>query len=212
MRTYTFLISIVTHVLAVCAIVIATVTATDTLPDVRRAVDFIVITAPEIQPPPPPIHRRPAATVPVTASIPLTAPEGFHPEPVMEPAPADLSMEGIIVHDVGGLPPPAIEPPPPAPAVRPIRPGGQIQPPQRISSVPPVYPPLAKAAQVQGTVILEATIADDGRVTDVRVLRSIQLLDAAAIEAVRQWRFTPTLLNGTPVPVVMTVTVTFNLR
>ena len=57
-----------------------------------------------------------------------------------------------------------------------------------------------------------ATIGPDGRVQDVRVLRSIPLLDAAAIEAVKQWQYTPTLLNGVPVPVIMTVTVNFTLR
>ena len=61
-------------------------------------------------------------------------------------------------------------------------------------------------------VILEAVIGEDGRVRNVRVLRSIQLLDGAAVDAVRQWVFTPTLLNGQPVPVVMTVTVAFELQ
>jgi protein TonB len=65
---------------------------------------------------------------------------------------------------------------------------------------------------VEGLVILEAVIAEDGSVRDIRVLRSVQLLDAAAVEAVREWRFTPTLLNGQPVPVVMTITVAFTLR
>jgi protein TonB len=55
-------------------------------------------------------------------------------------------------------------------------------------------------------------IAEDGSVRDVRVLRSVPLLDSAAMEAVRQWRFSPTLLNGQPVPVVMTVSVAFRLR
>jgi len=64
---------------------------------------------------------------------------------------------------------------------------------------------------VQGFVILEAVISEDGAVRSLRVLRSQPLLDAAAVEAVRQWRFTPTLLNGQPVPVVMTVTVNFRL-
>ena len=76
----------------------------------------------------------------------------------------------------------------------------------------PVYPAIARAAHLEGVVILEAVIREDGRVRDVRVLRSIPLLDAAAVEAVRQWRFTPTLLNGEPVPVVMTITVAFRLR
>ena len=62
-----------------------------------------------------------------------------------------------------------------------------------------------------GVVILEATIDGEGSVRDVRVLRSKPLLDQAAVDAVRQWRFTPTLLNDHPVPVLMTVTVSFAL-
>jgi protein TonB len=65
---------------------------------------------------------------------------------------------------------------------------------------------------VQGVVILEAVIDETGRVTNVRVLRSIPLLDQAATQAVRQWQFAPTLLNGEPVPIVMTVTVSFELK
>jgi protein TonB len=90
--------------------------------------------------------------------------------------------------------------------------GGDIKPPRKVVDVAPVYPPLARAARVEGIVILEAVIAEDGSVRDVRVLRPQALLDEAAIEAVRQWRFTPTLLNGQPVPVVMTITVAFKLR
>ena len=84
--------------------------------------------------------------------------------------------------------------------------------PRRSRTVPPTYPPIAQSARVQGVVILEATIGPDGHVQDVRVLRSIPLLDAAAIEAVKQWVYTPTLLNDVPVPVIMTVTVNFTLR
>jgi protein TonB len=76
----------------------------------------------------------------------------------------------------------------------------------------PRYPAIAQASRVEGVVILEAVIAEDGSVQDVRVLRSRPLLDDAAVEAVRQWRFTPTLLGGQPVPVVMTVTVSFTLN
>ena len=93
-----------------------------------------------------------------------------------------------------------------------MRVGGTITRPERVRDVQPVYPPLALRAGVGGTVILEAVIGPDGTVQDLRVLRSIPLLDGAAIDAVRQWLFTPTLLNGEPVPVVMTVTVTFRLR
>ena len=68
------------------------------------------------------------------------------------------------------------------------------------------------AAGARGIVILEATIARDGTVKDARVLRSVPLLDEAALTAVRQWVFTPTLLNGVPVEVIMTVTVNFVSR
>jgi len=96
-------------------------------------------------------------------------------------------------------------------AGQPVRVGEQIRAPTQIKKVQPNYPEIAMAARVQGIVILEATIGTDGRVTDAKVLRSIPLLDQAAIDAVRQWEYTPTLLNGVAVPVVMTVTQTFNL-
>ncbi len=82
----------------------------------------------------------------------------------------------------------------------------------RIVHVAPEYPAIARASRTSGVVILEALIAEDGRVRDVRVLRSVPLLDDAATRAVLQWQFTPTLLNGEAVPVVMTVTVSFTLN
>ena len=84
--------------------------------------------------------------------------------------------------------------------------------PRKLNHVPPVYPPIARAARREGTVILEATIAADGRVTNVRVLQSSPLFDEAAIDAVRQWRYTTPTLNGVPVAVTMTVVVRFGLR
>jgi TonB family protein len=93
-----------------------------------------------------------------------------------------------------------------------IRVGGNIRTPVKIKDVRPVYPPEAQAARVTGVVILEARIGEDGSVDDARVLRSIPLLDQAAVDAVMQWRFRPTLLNGKPVPVIMTVTVNFTLQ
>ena len=78
--------------------------------------------------------------------------------------------------------------------------------------VSPPYPEEAKAQGIQGVVILEARIKADGTVSRTRILRSIPALDDAAEEAVSQWQFTPTLLNGQPSPVVMTVTVNFTLQ
>ena len=93
-----------------------------------------------------------------------------------------------------------------------VRVGGKIRPPTKIKNVTPVYPAAAKSAKVAGMVIIEATIGGNGKVIDAKVLRSVPMLDEAALEAVRQWEFTPTLLNGAPVPVVMTVTVNFKLQ
>ena len=82
----------------------------------------------------------------------------------------------------------------------------------KVRNVYPVYPADAQEAKVQGVVIIEARIERDGTVSRARVLKSIPELDDAAVEAVRQWEFTPTLLNGAPVPVMMTVTVNFTLQ
>jgi protein TonB len=83
--------------------------------------------------------------------------------------------------------------------------------PRRVNYESIVYPPIAHAARVQGTVMIEAHVEPDGHVSDARVLRSIPLLDAAARDAVTRWLFTPTLVNGKPVPVVVTTSLQFTL-
>ena len=133
-------------------------------------------------------------------------------------------VEPTMTQDTSFRPPP---PPPPPGVIRgavtggaaasaaggpqPVRVGGNVRQPTQLRRVSPIYPQDAQAARVQGVVILEAVIGVDGRVDDARILRSIPLLDQAAIDAVRQWEYTPTLLNGAPVPVIMTVTVQFTL-
>jgi protein TonB len=93
-----------------------------------------------------------------------------------------------------------------------IRVGGDIRPPAKLVHVAPVYPDQARAERIEGTVIVEALIGTDGRVIDVHVLRSVHpLLDASAVEAVSQWEYTPTLLNGEPVELIMSITVPFAL-
>ncbi|HXT68403.1 MAG TPA: TonB family protein [Vicinamibacterales bacterium] len=102
--------------------------------------------------------------------------------------------------------------PPPMTPPQPIRPGGNVSTPTRLLYVDPIYPQIAIISKTQGTVILEATIDETGVVRDVKVLRSIALLDQPAIDAVKRWRYTPTKLNGVAVPILLTVTVTFSLR
>ena len=99
--------------------------------------------------------------------------------------------------------------PTPSPSDAPVRVGGQVGAPLQTRKVNPEYPPIAMAARVQGVVILELTVDTSGRVADARILRSIPLLDQAAIDAVRQWEYEPTLLNGVPVPIIFTATVQF---
>jgi protein TonB len=93
--------------------------------------------------------------------------------------------------------------------MEPLRVGGTIKPPVKTRDVKPVYPPDAQMAGVQGVVIVQATIDTIGRVHSASVIKSIPLLDEAALTAVRQWEFQPVLVNGLPTPVVMTVTVNF---
>jgi protein TonB len=90
--------------------------------------------------------------------------------------------------------------------------GGHVLPPLKLRHVDPVYPDLARRAGVRGVVRIECLVDREGRVAEARVVRGVPLLDAAALEAVRQWRYRPTLLNGVAVPVLMTVTVRFELR
>ena len=114
---------------------------------------------------------------------------------------------GIVGGVLGGVP----KPEPPPPPDKPVRVGGQIKAPRKVRDQAPAYPEVAKQARVEGVVVLEAVISPEGRVTEVKVLRGSPLLDDAAVSAVKGWVYTPTLLNGVPVPVVMTVTASFKL-
>lgn len=107
-------------------------------------------------------------------------------------------------------------PVPSGPALAPSGPtrvdGQTIKSPRRLVNVNPVYPSEAQAADVGGVVILEITISEDGSVTNAQVVRSIPMLDQAAIDAVLQWVYEPTLLNGVPIAIKSIVTISFNLR
>jgi TonB family protein len=90
--------------------------------------------------------------------------------------------------------------------------GGNLREPRKVRDVKPIYPPAALASGVEGSVIVEAILGTEGSLVNPRVVRSIALLDQAVLDAVQGWRFTPTLLNGAPVPVNVMVTVTFSQR
>ena len=224
-QSYTLPVSIALHALVLLVVVVVPLITSEELPEPTSAVKafFVEPAAPPPPPPPPPPPAPKAQVQPRVAPTPVpqenpkfTAPVEV-PEEIKPEEGIDLGVEGgvpggveggvpggVVGGVVGGLP----DAPPPTQAVRV---GGQIKEPKKLKDVKPTYPDIAKQARVQGVVILECTISPQGKVTDVKVLRGIPLLDAAAIEAVKQWVYTPTLLNGVPVPVIMTVTVNFRL-
>jgi protein TonB len=210
-------ISIAAHAVALAAFVIMPIAASIEPPPIASPFSPEYIpTVPPPSPPPPP--RTPDAPRSSTAA-PLAAPDRISPEIVHSSA-TDTGVPGVPdgfeatpgLGDIGPIGRVVVAPPPPPPPVqKPVRIGYGIREPKRIVNVTPEYPEVARRAGVQGVVILEAVLDVSGRVQSVRVLRSTPLLDSAAIKAVQQWRYTPTELNGVPVPVLMTITVQFTL-
>ena len=229
-------VSVVGHGVVIFGVAAASIFATvDTLPAVPDMMAFVAMAEPAPPPPPPPPPLRRAApakpeAVPIDTrpAAPVEAPSAIAPEPIV---PADFDQEGVEGGVEGGIPggvlggvlggllgapeaPPPAPPPPPAAVTRPapVRIGGQITAPALVYRVNPSYPEVAVRARLTGTVVLEATVGTDGRVEDVHVLRSISLLDNAAVEAVKQWRYSPLVLNGIPSPFILTVTLSFSLK
>jgi len=109
-------------------------------------------------------------------------------------------------------PPPTLPPPPPTPITSRVVRQSVLQAADLIYQVKPVYPPLARQTRTQGIVVLEAVIGRDGSVDQLRVISGNPLLTRAALDAVQQWRYRPTILGGDPVEVSTTITVTFTLQ
>ncbi|HYL82648.1 MAG TPA: energy transducer TonB, partial [Candidatus Angelobacter sp.] len=118
------------------------------------------------------------------------------------------SMGGVLGGVIGGMAPP---PPKPKPT-GPVRVGGNVQAARLVNKVQPIYPPLARQTRISGTVRLHAIISKDGSIQSLEVVSGHPLLQQAALDAVRQWRYQPTLLNGDPVEVDTTIDVIFSLN
>ena len=214
-------VSIALHVVVIVPLAVGQVLATGSLPSPRQPVIFEIpnVTPVVNIPAPAPPVRGP---VPPVVEDPNVAPLEAPPRVVMEPERpvAPVRQPGVIdgvqpgfhgdlltsqIDHLSALPPPA-------PPTEPIHLHTGMQPPRKVVDVPLVYPPIAIAARKEGVVILEAIIDAHGNVQSVRALRSDPLLEQAAVDAVRQWKYTPTLLNGVAVPIIMTVTVNFKLQ
>jgi len=223
-QSKTLPVSLALHALIVLAVIVVPLLMSQELPDPTASARAFFV-EPGAAPPPPPPPPPPAPKAP---NQPKTPPKPVEeakfvapietPDEIKPDSSVDLGVEGgvaggveggvpggVVGGVVGGLP---AAPPP----VEAVRVGGNIKEPKKIKHVNPAYPDIAKSARVQGVVILECTISPQGKVTNVKVLRGIPLLDQAATEAVNQWVYSPTLLNGVPVPVIMTVTVNFRLN
>lgn len=224
-----FLISMTAQFALVAAVVAPVLFFVGALPEVPTMMAFVAEAPPPPPPPPPPAPPAvktpppPAHPVQTTGAAPIEAPAAIQPERSIDagdigvPGGVEGGIPGGVVGGVvGGLPsdiPPPPPPPTPAPPRVPVRVGGQIQAPALVKRVEPVYPDVAVSARMRGVVILEANVDKDGRVIEVKVLRTANLLlDAAAITAVKQWQYRPLILNGIPEPFVLTVVLTFDLR
>jgi periplasmic protein TonB len=118
------------------------------------------------------------------------------------------SMGGVLGGVIGGA---GAAPPPPKPNVTRTRVGGAVQAAKLINRVQPIYPPLARQTRISGTVRLHAIIGKDGTVQQLSVESGHPLLVQSALDAVKQWRYQPTLLNGEPVEVDTEIDVIFSL-
>ncbi len=223
----TFFISLILHTALVLTVGVLPLLFYDALPS-QEALKAFFVAPLEVAPPPPPPPPPAAvarAVVRPAPKIDIQPPRGFVapievPNEIKPEEALDLGSEGGVVGGVeggvpggvvggivGGLPTGA--PPPPA---RVVRIGGQIKSPRRIRDVPPVYPDLAVQSRIAALVILEAEVDVRGVVRNVKVLKGHPLFDDAALDAVRQWRYQPLLLNGEPTAFILTVTVSFALR
>ena len=218
----TGLASVLLHAAALAAILVVPLLTDDRLPDQAGQVEAFFAAPIQLAPPPPPpapVPSRVAVQEPAKSIVPgsLVAPVEVPTEIVPEAA-FDLGVlgglaggveggvpGGVVGGIVGGLPD---APPPPT---EPVRVGLEVKEPRKVKDVLPVYPSIAAQSRLEGVVVLECVIDPRGRVEEVNLLRGLPLLDHAAIEAVRQWVYTPTLINGMPTSVIMTVRVTFRL-
>jgi len=236
-KSWTIVVSFIGQCLMIGVAILIPLIYTDSLPRTQLT-SFLVAPPPPPPPPPPPA----AAPVKVVRMIPkqfdagrLMAPKVIPKEiamiredelppvtggGVVGGIPGGIpggSMGGVIGGILGSVPQAAPPPPPVVAAPKPVAPqrirvGGNVQQAKLLNQPKPVYPPLAKQARIQGTVRFNAIIGRDGAIANLVVVSGHPLLVPSALEAVRQWKYQPTLLNGEPVEVVTQIDVNFTLQ
>ncbi len=233
-----FLISTLAHAAAILILVLLPLIFIGAIPEVDLLTFLIAAPAPPPAPipPAPPVQKQarlaPKPVIYDGSLPPRTIPKGLVPTPP-EPEPGEVAFGptnglagsplGTVPGGIAGsplgdafnsisAPPPLPSPPPPPKQRTAVRQGGVVQQSKLIRKIEPAYPQIAIRARVSGTVILDVRIDEEGNVENIRVLQGHPLLIDAAKEAVMQWKYSPTILNGEPVPVVAMVTVIFSLH
>ena len=227
-KPWTVVVSMIVQVTLLGILILIPLIYTEALP---KAMLSTMLVAPPPPPPPPP-PPQPAQIVKVKPQVhlmqnnQLVAPKVIPKEVKIikeeaEPDPGAMGMTGGVPGGVaggsmggvlGGVIGGSGAPPPPRPTQTRIRQGGAVTAASLINRVQPVYPPLARQTRVSGTVRLHAIISKEGTVQQLEVMSGHPLLVQAALDAVRQWRYRPTLLNGEPVEVDTTIDVIFSLN
>jgi len=238
-KSWTVTVAFILEIVAICVAILIPLIYTDTLPK-GQMTSFLVAPPPPPPPPPPPAAAAPVKVVKVAPrqfdAGRLLAPKQIPKEIAMikeEDLPPPSANAGVVGGVPGGVPGgttggviggiigsvPTAAPPPPPPKVeqpKPVTPqrirvGGNVQAANLIRKVTPVYPPLAKQARVAGTVRFTAVISKEGTIQQLQLVSGHPLLVQAAQDAVKQWLYKPTLLNGEPVEVVTQIDVNFTL-
>jgi protein TonB len=232
-RSWSFAVSLLAQAAVLGLVVLGTLMYTPLLPAARFTAVFLEPPPPPPGPPPPPPEQV-VAVQPERFPAELMQPQKIPTVLIVDPPDAPLAQtfigvpggsdtgvpNGVIDSIATSVPPPArpaekprVEraPDPPAPA-GPVKVSSGVQAARLIRRVEPAYPPLARQARISGAVRLRAIISADGAVEQLNILSGHPLLIRAAADAVRQWRYRPTLLSGRAVPVSTEIEVNFVLR
>lgn len=217
-------LSVIVQSLVLFVLILIPLIYTQALP--KAMLSTLLIAPPPPPPPPPPPQAAPVKVIKPVARLltqgKLMAPRAIpkdvaiFKEAELPPEPAAGGgvlggLGGDILGGLGGGSSASAPPPPPKAAPSRIKLGGQVQAAKIVAQPQPLYPALARQARIQGNVVLHAIIDKDGRVGQLEVVSGHPLLVQSALDAVKQWRYQPTQLNGDPVEVDTTITVTFVL-
>jgi protein TonB len=227
-KPWTVVVSMILQVLLLVILILIPLIYTEALP--RAMMSSILLAPPPPPPPPPPpavVQVKIRPTVRLMDAGKLVAPKAIPKEVNIikeEELPPDAGMQGIAGGVPGGIAGGSMggvlggvigggkaAPPPPKVVPKRVMVGGNVQAARLVNKVQPLYPPLARQTRISGTVKLHAIIGKDGSVQQLVMVSGHPLLVQAALDAVKQWRYQPTLLNGEPVEVDTEIDVIFSL-